>query len=65
MRATKAVVGKALGSHVTHVVFQLFDKDGDGHLSQEEFISVMKDRIQRGFKVSLCYGDNGVYSKEL
>ena len=29
----------------------LEDKDGDGRLSQTEFISVMKDRLHRGFKV--------------
>ena len=51
LRATKAVTGRALSSHVVHVVFQLFDKDGDGRLSQTEFISVMKDRLHRGFKV--------------
>lgn len=49
-RAVKACTGQTLGSHLVHVVFQLFDEDGDGQLSQKEFISVMKERLQRGAK---------------
>ena len=48
-----AVTGQNLSSNLVNVVFQLFDKDGDGRLSQREFITVMKDRIHRGYRVSL------------
>jgi len=41
-----------LDSYVVHTVFELFDKDGDGKLSYGEFIELMKDRINRGFRVS-------------
>ena len=50
-RSVKAVTGQSLNSHMVHVVFQLFDQDGDGQLSHKEFISVMKDRLHRGFRV--------------
>lgn len=50
-RAVKACTGQVLNKHLIHVVFQLFDKDGDGKLSQQEFLSVMKDRLHRGAKV--------------
>ena len=32
------------------LVFQIFDDDGDGLLSYQEFIAMMKDRIHRGLK---------------
>lgn len=50
-RAVKACTGQMLNKHLIHVVFQLFDRDGDGKLSQQEFLSVMKDRLHRGAKV--------------
>lgn len=50
-RAVKACTGQMLNQHLIHVVFQLFDRDGDGKLSQQEFLSVMKDRLHRGAKV--------------
>ena len=31
-------------------VFQIFDEDGDGLLSYQEFVAMMKDRIHRGLK---------------
>ena len=31
---------------------RLFDTDGDGSLSHDEFVQVMKDRLHRGFKVT-------------
>eukprot|EP00914_Ancora_sagittata_P018256 GHVO01036096.1.p1 GENE.GHVO01036096.1~~GHVO01036096.1.p1 ORF type:complete len:336 (+),score=39.86 GHVO01036096.1:125-1132(+) len=52
-RSVKAVTGHTLNPHLVHVVFQLFDVDGDGKLSHKEFISVMKDRLHRGFRSSL------------
>jgi len=51
-RAVKACTGQQLDSHVVHVVFQLFDADGDGKLSHKEFVAVMKDRLLRGTQVS-------------
>jgi len=33
-------------------VYTIFDVDGDGSLSTEEFISIMKSRLKRGLKVS-------------
>ena len=47
----KACTGQSLHPHLVHVVFQLFDIDGDGNLSHKEFFSVMKDRLRRGFRV--------------
>ena len=52
-RAVKACTGQSLDKALVNVVFQLFDNDGDGHLSHGEFISVMKNRLHRGFRVSL------------
>ena len=51
-RAVKACTGQSLDKALVNVVFQLFDNDGDGHLSHGEFISVMKNRLHRGFRVS-------------
>ena len=31
-------------------VFQIFDNDGDGMLSYQEFVAMMKDRVSRGLK---------------
>jgi Ca2+-binding EF-hand superfamily protein len=50
-RAVKACIGQNLNSHLIHVVFQLFDEDGDGRLSHQEFISVMKERLHRGARI--------------
>jgi hypothetical protein len=33
-----------------HYHFQIFDNDGDGMLSYQEFIAMMKDRVNRGLK---------------
>lgn len=45
--------GYMLGPHVVNTVFQIFDSDGDGNLSHQEFINIMKDRLHRGARVSL------------
>ncbi|XP_020619952.1 calcium uptake protein 3, mitochondrial-like [Orbicella faveolata] len=50
-RAVYISTGQMLDSYVVHTVFELFDKDGDGKLSYGEFIELMKDRINRGFRV--------------
>jgi Ca2+-binding EF-hand superfamily protein len=31
-------------------LLQIFDNDGDGMLSYQEFIAMMKDRVNRGLK---------------
>ncbi|XP_022086736.1 calcium uptake protein 3, mitochondrial-like isoform X3 [Acanthaster planci] len=49
-RAVQVATGHILDPHVVHTVFQIFDKDGDGKLSQNEFLGVMKNRIHRGFR---------------
>lgn len=45
-----AVTDKTIDDYVVHTVFCLFDVDGDGQLSDREFLSVMKDRLHRGFQ---------------
>lgn len=52
-RAVKIATGHDLSDSVLDTVFKLFDMDGDNCLSHKEFISVMKDRVLRGLKVSL------------
>ncbi|XP_038055114.1 calcium uptake protein 3, mitochondrial-like [Patiria miniata] len=52
-RAVQVATGHILDPHVVHTVFQIFDKDGDGKLSQKEFLGVMKNRIHRGFREHL------------
>ena len=52
LRAVMVCTGFSLGSHIVNTVFNIFDKDGDGHLSHKEFISLMKDRLHRGARVS-------------
>lgn len=47
-RAARAVIGKRLNDVIVNTVFLLFDADGDGHLSAEEFISVMRSYLARG-----------------
>lgn len=54
-RAVKICTGTSLSKHLVHTVFAIFDEDGDGQLSYREFIAIMKDRLNRGFKVLICY----------
>jgi Ca2+-binding EF-hand superfamily protein len=51
-RAVKVSTGEDLSDHLISTVYHLFDKDGDDKLSYVEFIGVMKDRIQRGFRTA-------------
>lgn len=51
-RAVKICTGSSLGPHIVNTVFNIFDVDGDGHLSYREFISIMKDRKYRGSRVT-------------
>lgn len=52
-RAVKICTGLTLTDHLIDTVFAIFDEDGDGLLSYKEFIAIMKDRLHRGFKVSV------------
>jgi len=49
IRAIKVSTGEDINPHIINVVFQLFDMDGDGKLSDVEFVGIMKDRLKRGF----------------
>ncbi|XP_076468489.1 calcium uptake protein 3, mitochondrial-like isoform X2 [Babylonia areolata] len=57
-RAVKVSTGFTLGPHLVHTVFQIFDSDGDGNLSHQEFISIMKDRLHRGARSHLMHTQN-------
>ncbi|KAL8576404.1 hypothetical protein ACOMHN_048971 [Nucella lapillus] len=57
-RAVKVCTGFTLGPHIVHTVFQIFDSDGDGYLSHQEFISIMKDRLHRGARSHLMHTQN-------
>ncbi|TRY67094.1 hypothetical protein TCAL_05156 [Tigriopus californicus] len=46
----KTVANVDLSDHVIDVVFVLFDENGDGKLSNKEFVSVMKQRAMRGLE---------------
>ena len=48
-RAVTVVTGEEINPYVVDVVFALFDADGNGTLSPQEFIAIMKDRLKRGF----------------
>jgi len=49
-RAVYICTGKQLSAHIVQTVFQIFDDDGDGLLSYQEFVAMMKDRVHRGLK---------------
>ncbi|BET01205.1 EFh [Nesidiocoris tenuis] len=51
-RAVFICTETSLSKHLVHTVFAIFDEDGDGQLSYREFIAIMKDRLQRGFKMA-------------
>ena len=42
--------GRNLSKHLVRTVFQIFDNDGDSLLSYQEFVAMMKDRVNRGLK---------------
>ncbi|CAF0730642.1 unnamed protein product [Adineta ricciae] len=49
-RAVKISVGFELDPHIIGLIFRIFDIDNDQHLSYDEFMGVMKDRLARGFR---------------
>ena len=56
------VAGVNLSDHVIDVVFVLFDENGDGKLSNKEFISVMKQRVMRGLEKPKNTGIGKIFS---
>lgn len=46
----KTVANSLLSDHVVNVIFDLFDDNGDGRLSNKEFVKVMKKRWSRGLE---------------
>uniref|UniRef100_A0A673HGF9 Calcium uptake protein 1, mitochondrial n=1 Tax=Sinocyclocheilus rhinocerous TaxID=307959 RepID=A0A673HGF9_9TELE len=49
-QVARTVAKVELSDHVCDVVFALFDCDGNGELSNKEFISIMKQRLMRGLE---------------
>jgi len=49
-RAVMVSTGLQLTDNVVNCIYHLFDSDGDDKLSHVEFLGVMKDRLQRGFR---------------
>ena len=56
------VAGVDLSDHIIDVVFVLFDNDGDGKLSNKEFVSVMKQRAMRGLEKPKDTGIGKIFS---
>lgn len=51
-----------LSDHLLDVVFTLFDTDGDGKLSNKEFVSVMKQRAMRGLEKPKDMGISRIFT---
>ncbi len=58
----KTVANVDLSDHVIDVVFVLFDENGDGKLSNKEFVSVMKQRAMRGLEKPKDTGIGKIFS---
>lgn len=58
----QTVAAVDLSDHVIDVVFVLFDENGDGKLSNKEFVSVMKQRVLRGLEKPKDTGIGKVFS---
>ena len=56
------VSGAYLSEHLIEVVFVLFDENGDGKLSNKEFVSVMKQRAMRGLEKPKDTGVGRIFS---
>ncbi|OXB64506.1 hypothetical protein ASZ78_005162 [Callipepla squamata] len=61
-RAVYVATGVKLSPHLVNTVFKIFDVDRDDQLSYKEFIGIMKDRLNRGFRESPKYGWKEYYS---
>jgi len=58
----RTVAHVELSDHLVDVVFTLFDNDGDGKLSNKEFVSVMKQRAMRGLEKPKDIGISRIFS---
>ena len=58
----QSVANVRLSDHVVDVVFVLFDENGDGKLSNREFVSVMKQRAMRGLEKPKDTGVGRIFS---
>ncbi|XP_059700729.1 calcium uptake protein 3, mitochondrial isoform X6 [Haemorhous mexicanus] len=61
-RAVYVATGVKLSPHLVNTVFKIFDVDRDDQLSYKEFIGIMKDRLNRGFRETPKYGWKDYYS---
>ena len=46
----KVCANVSLSDHVVDAIFTIFDEDGDGALSNKEFVAVMKNKLKRGLE---------------
>ncbi|XP_043547873.1 calcium uptake protein 2, mitochondrial isoform X2 [Chiloscyllium plagiosum] len=60
-RAVKVATGQELSDNVLDTVFRIFDVDGDGCLSKQEFLGVIMTRLHRGLKVPIKHGFKGYF----
>ncbi|XP_078078254.1 calcium uptake protein 2, mitochondrial isoform X2 [Mustelus asterias] len=60
-RAVKVATGQELSDNVLGTVFNIFDLDGDGCLSKQEFLGVIMTRLHRGLKAPTQHGFNGFF----
>ncbi|XP_031574950.1 calcium uptake protein 1, mitochondrial-like [Actinia tenebrosa] len=49
-RVARTIAGVTLDDHVIDIVYHMFDENGDGELSNKEFIAVMKNQLVRGLE---------------
>jgi len=59
---SRTVAHVELSDHLLNVVFTLFDDNGDGMLSNKEFVSVMKQRSKRGLEKPKEIGISRIFS---
>lgn len=50
LQVARTVAEQELSDHLIDVVFTVFDEDGNGTLSNKEFVSLMKRRLNRGLE---------------
>ncbi|XP_067889742.1 calcium uptake protein 2, mitochondrial [Heterodontus francisci] len=60
-RAVKVATGQELSDNVLDTVFKIFDMDGDGCLSKQEFLGVIMTRLHRGLKAPTQHGFKGYF----
>ncbi|XP_059502652.1 calcium uptake protein 2, mitochondrial [Stegostoma tigrinum] len=60
-RAVRVATGQELSDNVLDTVFRIFDVDGDGCLSKQEFLGVIMTRLHRGLKAPIQHGFKGYF----